>query len=254
LKPSNTTTAASGLLLSGKSVAGVTVSVATLSADGGWVAFDEYTTEQDPEGGPGRLVTRVRVHSVPGGAERATLHFPAGAVRALAFSADGRWLAVYSGGSRLGVYESATGRALPGWPLQGPAMMPGVAAYSPDGRLLAAADREQVKVWEVASGQELLALRGAPPRSWDPAFNPRLAWSPDGRRLAASNWDQTVSVWDAAGPDPADRAARRHQAEGRAGGWHRRELLDAEGQKNSFATAFHRKCLEALAQAGPAGR
>src|SRR5262249_21713179 len=136
-------------------VAGVTASVATLSPDGGWVAFDEYATEQAPQGGPGRPVTRVRVHAVPGGAERAALHLPAVAVRALAFSADGRWLAVYSGDGRLGVYEAATGRALPGWPLQGPAMMPGVAASSPDGRPLAAADRAQGKVWEVGSAHDL---------------------------------------------------------------------------------------------------
>jgi tetratricopeptide (TPR) repeat protein len=103
-----------------------------------------------------------------------------------------------------------------------------------------------VKVWHVESGQEVLILRGAPPRSWDPGFTPRLAWSPDGRRLAATNWDASVSVWDAADRDaPAAKAALRAAAQGRAFDWHLRNLdasLDAETR---FAADFHLRAVTA---------
>ncbi|MCI0380025.1 MAG: hypothetical protein L0215_20780 [Gemmataceae bacterium] len=89
--------------------------------------------------------------------------------------------------------DAATGRALHVRPLQGPYFQ---LAFSPDGARLAAIDREEVKLWDVESGKELLLLRGAPQRSADNGFNPRLVWSADGRRLASSNWDASISVWN----------------------------------------------------------
>ncbi len=68
-------------------------------------------------------------------------------------------------------------------------------AFSPDGRLLAGVSREEVHVWELATGQEVLVLRGTPPRSGDNAFNPRVCWSANGRRLASINYNGTLSIW-----------------------------------------------------------
>ena len=54
--------------------------------------------------------------------------------------------------------------------------------------------------------------------SGDNAFNPRVTWSLDGRRLAASNWDGSVSIWDAAErSSPAAKRAHYQAAEERAG-------------------------------------
>jgi WD40 repeat protein len=45
------------------------------------------------------------------------------------------------------------------------------------------------KVWDAASGEELLTLRGHS----GPVYG--VAFSPDGKRLATASWDRTVQVY-----------------------------------------------------------
>ena len=65
-------------------------------------------------------------------------------------------------------------------------------AYSPDGRRIASASGDgTVKVWDAATGQETLTLKGHTGGVYG------VAYSPDGRRIASASCDQTVKVWDA---------------------------------------------------------
>jgi WD40 repeat protein len=67
-------------------------------------------------------------------------------------------------------------------------------SFSPDGRRLASAGADgTVKMWDVATGQEMLTLERGHPSGIS-----RVAFSPDGRRLASSSSDGTVKMWDVA--------------------------------------------------------
>jgi WD40 repeat protein len=67
-----------------------------------------------------------------------------------------------------------------------------VAAFSPDGRVLAIGSAEDgsVQLWETVSGRKRRTFtgHGQPIRS--------MAFSADGRRLATGSDDTTVLIWD----------------------------------------------------------
>jgi WD40 repeat protein len=179
-----------------------------LSPQGEFLAHDEYALGQE-----GEMAARVCVREMATGGVVRTFDGFSSLIEKLAFSSDGRYLAIARDGWGVVVYDCGTGQMLHEQPLNGStAETCWDLAFSPDGRRLAAATRVQVLVWDVATGQKAIALRGGPPRSGDNGFNARVAWSPDGRRLAANNWNHSVSIWDAG--DRHTQAAKQalHQA------------------------------------------
>jgi WD40 repeat protein len=64
--------------------------------------------------------------------------------------------------------------------------------FSRDGRLLATSSwDETAKLWDAATGQELLTLRGHPKYTVN-----AVAFSPDGARIATVGSDGTAKVWE----------------------------------------------------------
>jgi WD40 repeat protein len=112
----------------------------------------------------------------------------------LAFSPDGKHLATV-GRNLLTVWEVATGKVVHKIAFHSEKLVIGSVAYSPDGRRIATATRAsvripaEVKLWDAATGEELMKLAGG---------GGELAFSPDGRRLACCNSGGGVTVWETA--------------------------------------------------------
>jgi WD40 repeat protein/serine/threonine protein kinase len=125
---------------------------------------------------------------------------PLQAGNAVAFSPDGRRLAM-AGRGAVQVWDAATGHAM--LTLKCSLGSAGGVAFSPDGRRLASVSDEGVRVWDAATGQELLLLEGHPRLE---GYGD-LIFSPDGRRLAACSL-RGVQIWEGL-PVPAEARRRR---------------------------------------------
>jgi WD40 repeat protein len=123
-----------------------------------------------------------------------------GAVTALAYSRDGRLLAVASGVSgvagEIRLYPAGPdGKpvAQPARVLTGHADLIHDLAFSPDGKVLASCGYDKlIKLWDVSSGKEVRTLK----EHSDSVYAVRF--SPDGKLLASAAADRAVKLWDAA--------------------------------------------------------
>jgi WD40 repeat protein len=100
-----------------------------------------------------------------------------------ALSPDGRWIATTAGlGDAHGLYlwDAATGAERRHFP----AGDDQAGAFSPDGLVIASVG-EQVKLWDVAAGQEIGRLQGGL-HPYHIYYDAPVAFSPDGRFLAAA--------------------------------------------------------------------
>lgn len=71
------------------------------------------------------------------------------------------------------------------------------AVLSPDGRLVATAEKTAIRFWDATTGKELRRV-GSASNSWYYS----LAFAPDSRTLASVNGDTSISIWSAPPPSP----------------------------------------------------
>jgi WD40 repeat protein len=126
-----------------------------------------------------------------------TLHDAKETISALAFSGDGSRLAVLHVNDVVQVWDTGAGRLLNSWQDEaGP--VGGRLAFRPDGKQAATICFEDVKVWDVETGEEVHRLRYRPEGESSNRSMQCLAYSPDGKLLAAGTSYRSVVLWDAA--------------------------------------------------------
>jgi RNA polymerase sigma factor (sigma-70 family) len=130
------------------------------------------------------------------------LNASAGRVWSVAFSRDGKLLASGGADGAARLWDAATGKELRQLPRHNRHVS--FVAFSPDGKKLLTGDLEDtfrgegdeiegrldtVRVWETATGKELLSIPVPLPHSGD--------YSPDGRKLVCGDRKGAIHVWDA---------------------------------------------------------
>ena len=162
--------------------AAVPITALAFSPDGSRLLVSGYHEVTSWNPGDGTLKNRTR-----GLAER---------THDLAFSPDGKWLATAGGDpgqyGSVRLWSVASDGAL-ALAREFPETIDCVfaVAFSPDSTRLASAGADRaIRVWEVATGRDLMTIEDHADWIFD------VAWSPDGKRLATASRDKTCKVFD----------------------------------------------------------
>jgi hypothetical protein len=161
------------------------------------VKFQIFSLDYRPDGKMLALggYKEVRLVEPASGRTLATLPGHAGAVRSVAFSRDGRFLAAAGGlaarRGELKIWDVDTRTEVRA--VEGHSDSIYAVAFSPDGGSLATASYDKlIKVWDAAAGSEARTLKD----HIDAVY--ALAFTPDGKRLVSAAADRTVKVWNPA--------------------------------------------------------
>ncbi len=112
---------------------------------------------------------------------------------ALAFSPDGKTLAVGTAAAQVFLFNAADGKFLRPLPGHGSAVTG--LAFHPGGAVLVSASRDRtLRLWNPANGQALKTLEG------HTAWVEGVAFLAHGTRLASVGADETVRLWDLTNP------------------------------------------------------
>ena len=118
-----------------------------------------------------------------------TLKAHKGRFSSVAFSPDGKQLALAGSYGTIELWDIATGRVTR--TLQGHSHYVTSVVFSPDGKHLASGSWDKTtKLWDLATGSLTVTLRGHMRHVTSVTF------SPDGKRLASASKDKTIRLWD----------------------------------------------------------
>ena len=113
-----------------------------------------------------------------------------GSVEAIAYSPDGKSLAV-GGSMGIWLYNAHTGAEIALFEIARTSNLRFIV-YSPDGKTIAGGSFDKtIRIWDAKTGVLLKTLAGHTSRVWS------MTYSPDGQIIASGGWDNTIRIWNA---------------------------------------------------------
>ncbi len=107
-------------------------------------------------------------------------------INALAFTANSRTLASGSDDGTIRVWDTNAGTQISSLPSSKVRSL----AFSVDGKILASGSTDQIQLWDITSGKQLISLEGQNESVTD------LEFSPDNKILTSGSRDGMIQLWD----------------------------------------------------------